>query len=172
MNITLTIEAPELVGAIESLALALGGTGLTLPVAVPVDRISAEGTAMAEAKAADVKAKKEAAALEAELKAAEAEAKKAAASAKAEKAKKAAELAATEKANAEKALAEEQGGEKEEAPGISLEFVRGKLAEHAAQGKPQQVEVRDALSRFGVKKLTEVKPEDYADLLEIIGLSE
>lgn len=171
MNITIKIDAPELVGAIESLAQALSGSGLSLPTTVPenntADSTEADKKAAAEKAAQEKKVQETAAA----LKAKEAEAKKAAAAEKAEKAKKAAELAAKKAAEAEAAeLAKDLGEDSAEAE-ISLEVVRGKLAAHAALGKDQQLEVRDALSRFGCKKLTDVNAEDYGELLELVGVA-
>lgn len=196
MNITIKIDAPELVGAIESLALALSGTGLSLPSANTAKNtadnagnptvatetmyfshsesdsvfIVEKGEEFAhlelveeitKAKYTKLKAEEEEAALAAEL-------KKQAAAEKAEKAKKATELAAIKKANAALAIDVAPEGETQ---GITLEVVRGKLAAHAAQGKEQQIEVRDALSRFGVRKLTDVETSDYAELLELVGVA-
>ncbi|MBG9657845.1 hypothetical protein [Cytobacillus firmus] len=72
---------------------------------------------------------------------------------------------------AETEAKQETKKEESEAPVISLEVVRGKLAEFSAQGKPQQMEVRKALDQLGAKKLTDVDPKDYKQLLELVGLS-
>lgn len=161
MNITLTIEAPELVGAIESLALALGGTGLTLPVTAPKVETSDEKATKPE-KDADVnKAAKEAADKEKAKKAAALKAKKEADEKAAQLAAEKAELAAKEEAEAEP-----------EVQTISLDVVRGKLAALAAEGKPQQEKIQKALTSLKAKKLTDVDAKDYAKLLELCGVSE
>lgn len=72
---------------------------------------------------------------------------------------------------AESEAKQETKKEEPEAPAISLEVVRGKLAEFSAQGKPQQMEVRKALDQLGAKKLTDVDPKDYKQLLDLVGLS-
>lgn len=59
----------------------------------------------------------------------------------------------------------------EKAPEISLEVVRTKLSQFASENKENQLAVKDALSRFGVKKLTDVEPSDYKELLELVGVS-
>ncbi|MBG9548325.1 hypothetical protein [Cytobacillus firmus] len=72
---------------------------------------------------------------------------------------------------AETEAKQETKKEEPEAPAISLEVVRGKLAEFSAQGKPQQMEVRKALDQLGAKELTGVDPKDYKQLLDLVGLS-
>ena len=49
------------------------------------------------------------------------------------------------------------------APAIKLEDVRTVLAEISRSGKTAQM--KELLGRFGASKLSDVKPEDYADLL-------
>ena len=49
------------------------------------------------------------------------------------------------------------------APSIKLEDVRTVLAEISRSGKTAQM--KELLGRFGASKLSDVKPEDYADLL-------
>ncbi len=49
------------------------------------------------------------------------------------------------------------------APTIKLEDVRTVLAEISRSGKTAQM--KELLGRFGASKLSDVKPEDYADLL-------
>jgi hypothetical protein len=49
------------------------------------------------------------------------------------------------------------------APAIKLEDVRTVLAEISRSGKTAQM--KELLSQFGASKLSDVKPEDYADLL-------
>lgn len=134
MNITITIDAPELVGAINNLATALGNTGLPLPTEVPV-------------KADKPVTKKVETPAEAE--------------------EPVQEVAPVEKA--EETVQEEALTKKEE-PSISLEVVRGKLSAFTAEGKTNQVKVKDALTALGVKKLTDVDPADYEQLLEQVGL--
>lgn len=90
--------------------------------------------------------------------------KKEAAPVKEEKADKADKPAETE-------VKQETKKEEPETPTISLEVVRGKLAAYAAQGKPQQMEVMKALDQLGAKKLTDVDPKDYKELLDLVGLS-
>lgn len=181
MNITIKIDAPELVGAIESLALALSGVGLALPVTVPAivasevaDKVATSVTdnkalsaftltstsfkATALKEAAD-KAEKEAADKE--------KAKNAAAGVKAEKAKKAAELAAKEVEDAKEDESEP------DVQTISLDVVRGKLADLSAQGKAQQELVAAAIGRYAQPpRLTKIDPKDYPELLNSLGLSE
>ncbi|MEK3887480.1 hypothetical protein [Bacillus sp. FSL K6-3431] len=151
MNITINVNAPELADAISALAVAMSG-GIPL---VPVTEVE-------EPKIAKIEKKKEETKTEVDP-----EKVKVAA---AEKAKKEAEEKAARIA-AEKA--EKVAVEKDEPKPttISLDIVRSKLADFSSQGKAQQVEVMEALSRFGVKKLTDVKPEDYKELLELVGLS-
>ena len=48
-------------------------------------------------------------------------------------------------------------------PSIKLEDVRTVLAEISRSGKTAQM--KELLGRFGASKLSDVKPEDYADLL-------
>lgn len=137
MNITITIDAPELVGAINNLATALGITALPLPTVAPVkaDKPVTKKTEPV----------KEAAPVE---EPAEEEPKQ--------------EVAAPVKEEAPVEAAKE--------PTLSLEVVRGKLSEFTAQGKPNQVKVKEALTALGVKKLTDVDPADYEQLLETVGL--
>lgn len=158
MNITLTIEAPELVGALEGLALALSGAGMALPVAIPAD-ITSEDVAVSNAKAEKEAADK--------VKAEKATALKVAA----DKAKKEADEKAAQLAAKEATVYEDAKEDKPEAQTISLDVVRGKLAELAAQGKPQQGLIQDAINRFGVKKLTDVDATDYVELLELCGVT-
>lgn len=127
MNITIQIQAPELVKAIESLAAALGGMGTEAPVAATVAEI------MVEKEEAPVKEAKQ--------------------EAPAEKADEPVETSADEKAEEKKP----------ETPSISLETVRGKLAALSQSGK--QKEVKELISSFGAKKLTDVPAEKYAELL-------
>ena len=49
------------------------------------------------------------------------------------------------------------------APAIKLEDVRTVLAEISRSGKTAQM--KELLGRFGASKLSDVKPDDYADLL-------
>lgn len=49
---------------------------------------------------------------------------------------------------------------------ISLEEIRTKLTTLVQSGK--QLEVKDLISQYGVRKLTEVPPEKYADLLKAL----
>lgn len=129
MNITITIDAPELVGAINNLAAALGNTDLPLPTEVPVK------TDKPVTKKVETPAKAE---------------------------------EPVEKA--EEPVQEEEPTKKEE-PSISLEVVRGKLSTFTAEGKANQVKVKEALTALGVKKLTDVDPADYEQLLEQVGLT-
>lgn len=59
---------------------------------------------------------------------------------------------------------QEEEPESEETAGISLETVRGKLAELAQSGK--QKEVKALITEMGAKKLTDVPAEKYPELLE------
>jgi len=52
----------------------------------------------------------------------------------------------------------------EEKPVIKLEDVRTVLAEISRSGKT--TEMKALLGKFGASRLSDVKPEDYADLLE------
>ncbi|MEK5100358.1 hypothetical protein [Bacillus sp. FSL W8-0848] len=54
--------------------------------------------------------------------------------------------------------------EEEETPTISKEVVRDKLAALAQEGK--QAEVKKLFAKFGAKKLSDVLPEKYAELLK------
>lgn len=131
MNITITIEAPELVGAIESLAAALGGAN-PLSFVNPETVKKADKPKPAEEPKKETAPVKEVAPIKEEAPEAEPEKKE-----------------STEQA-------------------ISLEYVRSKLTEHSSQGKKHQVEVKEAISHFGVKKLTEIDPKDYAKLLQLV----
>lgn len=55
---------------------------------------------------------------------------------------------------------------------ISLEVVRKKLAEISAQGKPQQLQVKEAMTNLGFKKLSDVPADKYGELLAAVGASE
>jgi hypothetical protein len=59
-----------------------------------------------------------------------------------------------------------QLGESKTQSSISLEEIRTKLAALVQSGKQQQV--KDLISQYGVRKLTEVPPEKYADLLKAL----
>lgn len=163
MNIKITIDAPELAKAIESLAVALNGAGSLVPNNItPPNEPAVDG--LIPVKEADSKAE------EAKRKAKHAETvAKAKAKKEADEKKKATEAKA--KKEAEEKAEEESKSESETAPVISLEVVRGKLAEHASKGKPQQEEVKAAITELGAAKLTEVKAEDYGKLLELVGVS-
>ncbi len=52
----------------------------------------------------------------------------------------------------------------EQAPTVTLEQVRAKLAALTQQGK--QSEVKALLTKFGAKKLTEIPAEKYAELMK------
>lgn len=136
MNITLTIDAPELASAINNLAIAMGATGNPLPAIAP--------TTQKEDKPTATKPEPEK-----------------------EETKKTEPIPEPEATN-EKPASE---SEATEAPRITLEAVRGKLADFSAGGKANQVKVKEALTELGVKKLTDVAPADYAKLLEAVGLS-
>ncbi len=49
---------------------------------------------------------------------------------------------------------------------VTVEEIRAKLAELVELGKQHQV--KELISKYGVKKLNEVPPENYADLLKAI----
>ena len=53
--------------------------------------------------------------------------------------------------------------EEAEAPKVTLEEVRARLADLSKNGK--QAEVKDLLKQFGAKKLTDVPAEKYGELL-------
>lgn len=147
MNLKITIDAPELAGAIESLAAALSSMNNPLPLTAPA-------TAKQEETKAAVKPKQD--------------------KPKQDKPKEEAPVKEDKKPEPAKeepkAEPEPEKDEKEEQL-ISLEVVRKKLADFSAGSKDNQVAVMDALSRFGVKKLTDVEPSDYKELLELVGLS-
>lgn len=54
--------------------------------------------------------------------------------------------------------------EPEPAPAVKMEAVRSVLAEKSKAG--HTAEVKSLLAKYGGKKLSEVKPADYAQLLE------
>ncbi|MBU5594890.1 hypothetical protein KQI76_06905 [Amphibacillus sp. MSJ-3] len=56
---------------------------------------------------------------------------------------------------------------KEGKPTVTLEVVRTKLAELAQAGK--QAEVKELITSFEAKKLSDIKVEDYAELLKKAG---
>ncbi|MCI1574710.1 MAG: hypothetical protein LKH78_03135 [Weizmannia coagulans] len=56
---------------------------------------------------------------------------------------------------------------KEDKPTISLEAVRAKLAELSQAG--MQKEVKALINSYGVKKLTEIPKDKYAEVLEKAG---
>lgn len=64
----------------------------------------------------------------------------------------------------EKAEEKETSSAGEDKPSITLETVRGKLAALSQSGK--QAQVKELISSFGVKKLTAIPEEKYAELLE------
>ncbi|ADL50528.1 hypothetical protein [Clostridium cellulovorans] len=53
---------------------------------------------------------------------------------------------------------------KEDTKKISLEYVRGRLAELSRDGK--QVQVKELIKKFGANKLTEIPEEKYLELLK------
>lgn len=55
--------------------------------------------------------------------------------------------------------------ESEKAPEITFTDVRTALAQKAKLGKEATVAVRELIRKYGAEKLSEVKPEMYADLL-------
>lgn len=142
MNIKITIDAPELAGAIESLAAALNTMSFPLTATAPTADVKQEDTKVIDKPEQD-KPKQET---------------------------KNQDAPAQENKKADPVKEEPKEDSKEEQL-ISLEVVRGKLADFSAKGRENQVKVMDALSRFGVKKLTEVEPSDYKELLELVGLS-
>lgn len=60
-------------------------------------------------------------------------------------------------------LVAKEAGPAEVKPTITLEQVRAKLSALSQAG--QQAKVKELLTSFGVKKLTDVLPDDYAELL-------
>ena len=60
--------------------------------------------------------------------------------------------------------AEQPKAAPEEKPAIKLEDVRTVLAEISRSGKT--TEMKALLGKFGASRLSDVKPEDYANLLE------
>ncbi|MCY8180863.1 MULTISPECIES: hypothetical protein [Bacillus] len=68
------------------------------------------------------------------------------------------------KAKAE-AKAKAKASKAEEAPAIDLKVVREKLAAKTQEGK--QAQIKELIAKFGVKKLSEVPKEKYAELLEL-----
>ena len=184
MNIKITIDAPELAGALESLALAISGAGIALPT-VPVT-VSTPATTKQETKAtdkpkADTK-KQDAPVATKTMYFSHSESDSVFIVEKGEEIVQnelVEEITKAEytrlKALQEAPVQEEPKQEPEENTKaeqlITLEVVRGKLAEFSAGGKDKQTQVMDALSRFGVKKLTDVEPTDYKELLELVGLS-
>jgi len=125
MNITIEIKAPELAKAIEVLAAALSGSGLT-NVAPVQAAATKEEKQQEKPKAEKQQPKKE-----------------------------------------EAPQPDPQPEEKTETANISLEVVRTKLAELSQNGK--QKEVKALITSFGVKKLTDIPKEQYAEVLEKAG---
>ena len=65
---------------------------------------------------------------------------------------------------AAEAVTESAPAAEEHVPEISLEDVRGKLAEKSRDGKTTQV--RELILKYGAERLSEVDPKHYADLLK------
>lgn len=152
MNIKITIDAPELAGAIEALAIALSGKGL--PATLPTSTI--EGTTPpADIKKADADvAAKEKARLAALQMAEVLEAEKAAK----HKADVVAEAKAIELANQEKA--------KEETPettGPTFQDVKDKLMGFSRTGR--QAEMKELINSFGAAKLSDIPEDKYAEMI-------
>ncbi|WJY27422.1 hypothetical protein [Sporosarcina trichiuri] len=143
MNFTLTIDAPELAQAINNLANALEVN--PLPTSLPAAETTKKAPAAAKKPAAVTKKEEPKPDPVPETKLETPEPVK-------EEPKKEATATA-------------------EAPGMTLETVRTKLAAFASADKANQVKVKDALQSLGVKKLTDVNPADYGTLLDAIGLS-
>lgn len=171
MNITITIDAPELVGAINNLAAALGNTGLPLPTGLPakadkpvtkkVETPAKAEEPVQEVADSDRYYRHDGTGDVLEVKKGES-----------------VEFLTSDvfdeisKAQYLKELAqEEEEAPAKEEPSISLEVVRGKLSTFTAEGKANQVKVKEALTALGVKKLTDVDPADYEQLLEQVGLT-
>lgn len=57
----------------------------------------------------------------------------------------------------------EEPTETQETPTITFEEVKSKLTSLAGAGK--QAEVKELIAQFGVKKLTDIEPEKYSELL-------
>ena len=60
--------------------------------------------------------------------------------------------------------AEPAAKEEPKKPEVSLEKVRGSLAEKSRSGKT--TEVRELIKKYGANKLSEIDPVHYADLLK------
>lgn len=60
-------------------------------------------------------------------------------------------------------LIEEPAKQEPEKPKITLQQIRGKLADYSQAG--YTAEIREILKKFGAKKLSEVKPENYEAIL-------
>lgn len=187
MNITIKIDAPELVGALESLALALSGSGLAMLATAPsVDSMMKEGQADTKVAAPKKKVQsetKETPVATKTLYFCHTESDSVFTVAKGEEyahLELVEEITKAEytklKALQSPALAEAEDTKEEETESdvqtISLDVVRGKLADLSAQGKAQQMLIQDALARFGVKRLTDVDAKDYAELLEMCGVAQ
>ncbi|MFD1203559.1 hypothetical protein ACFQ38_00210 [Sporosarcina contaminans] len=155
MNLKITIDAPELAGAIESLAAALSSMNNPLPLTTPATAKQEETKEIDKSKQDKPKA----------------ETKKQDAPAKEETKQDPVKEAPKQRTKSEPTPTPEAEGDEKAEQLISLEVVRGKLADFSAGGKENQKQVVDALSRFGVKKLTDVNPADYKKLLELVGLS-
>ncbi|WP_039072593.1 hypothetical protein [Bacillus sp. MSP5.4] len=153
MDIKVKIEAPGLADAIHALAEALAGVKVS-PVKGPELRDSADielRDALADAVEDESPAEEQlVGALPAES----------LASAKIEVPE-----AEPEKTKPAKAKAEAKAPKVEEAPAIDIKVVREKLAGKTQEGK--QAEIKKLFAKFGVKKLSEVPKEKYAELLEL-----
>lgn len=160
MKIEIEVNAPGLEAALHRFADALENLSPgQLKPAQEVDEILPTATKDADA-AADDEAAREAK----EEKAAAAAAKR-----KAEAAQKAAEEAA---AAAEAADDETPADEPSDAPAAAytLEKVRQMVADYSTGSPAATTEVKEAFADLNVRKLSEVDPADYEELLGKLGL--
>jgi len=67
------------------------------------------------------------------------------------------------KSKSEPAVAKDSATGEAQAPEMSLEVVRAKLAGLSQDGKKN--EVAGLIAKFGAKKLTDISPDKYADLM-------
>lgn len=154
MNITIQIQAPELVKAIESLASALGNNR-TGSAVVPVS----EGAVMVEKETAEERFAEDVYFYHSESDS-YFMCKKGDITPTDADFELSAEIS---KEDYEKGIAAQKQSDEEEKPTIPLETVRAKLAALTQAGK--QTEAKALLTNFGVKKLTELPSDKYADLL-------
>lgn len=172
MEITIKVEAAELVEAINNLAQAMKAVGIPTQQPIQVEAVEIVGESVVDEAQQDVDAEEEKARKLAEMDAIAEEKKKAVAERKKAAAakKKAAEEAA--KKAAEEAAADDDDDDPlaEDKPSYSKEKVREMLADFSSENADGTKRMKAALKKLGARKFSEVDEKKYPALLEELEL--